>query len=208
MFWKAADGTGEVERLLESASQLRPWGWSTDGQLVFTTQPPEDIGVLTVEGDRTVQMLLETEFRERSPAVSPDGQWIAYTSDETGRNEIFVQPFPNIDDGKWQVSTSAGAIDPVWSPDGRHLFFYEPGSRIMVAEFETDPTFSPGTPTEAFTLSGLNLSGGGRRYDLAPDGERFVVRRAGGAQTAEEDGFDRLIVENWHQELTERVPIP
>ena len=211
LFWKAADGTGEVERLLESPNVLRPWGWSTDGRLLFDYQVEGDIGVLTVEGDQTVEMLLEAEFRKRSPALSPDGRWLAYQSDETGRNHIFVQPFPNIDDGKWQVSaaSAAGATDPVWSPDGRHLFFYELGSRIMVAEFETDPTFSPGTPTEAFTLSGLNLSGGGRRYDLAPDGERFVVRSPGGAQTTGEAAFDGLIVvENWHQELTERVPVP
>ena len=207
LFWKAADGTGEVERLLESASQLRPWGWSTDGQLVFTTQQPEDIGVLSVEGDRTVQMLLETEFRERSPAVSPDGQWIAYQSDESGRNEIYVQPFPNVDDGKWQVSTNVGS-DPVWSPDGRRLFFNEQPIRMMVAEVQTDPTFSRGTPTEVFPQSGLEFGGGGRRYDLAPDGERFVVRRSGGAQTTGEETFDRLIVvEHWFEELKRLVPI-
>ena len=87
LFWKAADGTGEVERLLESRNQPRPWGWSTDGRLVFD-QLPGDIGVVTVEGDRTVEMLFETEFREREPAVSPDGRWIAYRSDETGSGQI------------------------------------------------------------------------------------------------------------------------
>ena len=123
LFWKAADGTGEVERLLESANQPRPWGWSADGRLVFDVDPG-DIGVLSVEGDRTVEMLLETEFEEHVPGVSPDGRWIAYQSNESGQSEIYVKPFPNIDDGEWQVSISGG-FDPVWSPDGRQLFFVQ-----------------------------------------------------------------------------------
>ena len=162
LFWRAADGTGAVERLLESANNPWPWGWSTDGRLVFDQQG--DIGVLTVEGDRTVEMLLETEFGEEVPALSPDGRWIAYQSNESGRSEIYVQPFPNVDDGKWQVSTNLG-FDPVWSPDGRHLFFATVPFRMMVAEVETEPTFSPGTPTEAFDLSAYRMAGGGRRYE-------------------------------------------
>ena len=188
LFWKAADGTGEVERLLESTNGPRPWEWSTDGRLVFDQQPG-DICVLTLEGDRTVEMLLETEFREQMPAISPDGRWIAYQSDETGGNEIFVKPFPNVDDGKWQVSTNGGQ-DPVWSPVGRRLFFWEVDRRIAVAEVETAPTFSQGTPTELFPLRGPILGGGGRRYDLAAEGKRLV-------KTAGEDAFNGLIyVEN------------
>ena len=205
LFWRAADGTGAVERLLESANTPRPWGWSSDGRLVFD-QEPGDIGVLTVEGDRKVEMLLDTEFVEDAPALSPDGRWIAYQSDESGQNNIYVQPFPNIGDGKWQVSTNGGS-DPVWSPDGRHLFFVTFPLRMMVAEVETDPTFSPGTPTEAFDLTAYAAFGGGRRYDFAPDGERFILRRIGGLQTPDGDSFNGLIfVENWFQELTERVP--
>ena len=80
---------------------------------------------------------------------------------------------------------------------------------MMVAEVETDPTFSPGTPTEAFDLSAYQTGGGGRRYDLAPDGERFILRRSGGPQTADGDSFNGLIfVENWFEELTARVPTP
>ena len=207
LFWRAADGTGEVERLLESTNRPRPWGWSTDGRLLLD-QLPGDIGVLTVEGDRTVEMLLETDFAEQVPALSPDGRWNAYQSNESGRNQIYVRPFPNVDDGKWQVSTNGGT-DPVWSTDGRQLFFVELPPRLMVANVETDPAFSWDTPTELVTLAGFDRGGGGRRYDLAPDGERFVVRKIGGAQATGGAAFDGLIfVENWFEELKARVPVP
>ena len=128
--------------------------------------------------------------------------------DESGQPNIYVQPFPNIDDGKWQVSTNGGA-DPVWSSDGRQLFFVTVGPRMMVAEVETEPTFSPGTPTEAFDLSAYSMATGGRRYDITPDGERFILRRPAGTQTAADDAFRGLIVvQHWFQELTERVPSP
>ena len=205
LFWKAADGTGEVERLLETVAT--PGGWSADGRLVFS-RPPGDIGVLTVEGERTVEMLIESEFTERAAVLSADGRWLAYQSDESGQFEIYVRPFPNVDDGKWQVSTGTGS-HPVWSPDGRRLFYVVDANRMMVVEVGTDPTFNWGTPTEAFGGSNYELRGGPvRGYDVAPDGERFLVRiRRSGADG--DEAFNGLIfVENWHQELLERVPIP
>ena len=211
LFWKAADGTGEVERLMESEHNPLPWGWSADGRLVFS-QAPGDIGVLTVDGDRTVEMLLDTGFRETVPSLSPDGRWLAYQSDESGNTQIYVQPFPNIEDGKWQVSTNntGGTFDPVWSPDGRRLFFQQaPPARLMVADVETNPTFSRGTPTEAFDLSAYQAAGGTRRYDLAPGGDRFVfLKIAAPVRTSDGDPFNSLIfVENWFEELTARVPV-
>ena len=209
LFWKAADGTGSVEQLLESAAGVRPWGWSADGRLLFDTATGE-IGVLSVEGDRTVEMLLETEFQERVPALSPDGRWLAYQSDESGQADIYVRPFPNLNDGKWQVSTGIG-VDPVWSPDGRHLFFLAIPGVMMVSEVQTSPTFAHGTPTLAFDVSRYDLRGlgsGSRRYDIAPDGDRFLMGMAGELQTAAGDFTGLIFVQNWHQELLERVPIP
>ena len=118
LFWKNADGTGDVERLLESATLPIPGGWTRDGRLVFADGQGvggSDIGVLSVDGDRAVEMLLETEFNELSPALSPDGRWLAYQSNESGDPETYVKPFPNVDDGKWQVSSNHG-VRPVWSP--------------------------------------------------------------------------------------------
>ena len=205
LFWKAADGTGEVEPLMQSDDFPRPWGWASDGRLLFDTATG-DIGVVAVNGEPTVEMLLDTEFAEEVPALSPDGRWLAYQSDESGQSEIYVKPFPNVDGGKWLVSTDFGR-DPVWSPDGRRLFFLQLSPyRLMVADVEADPTFSAGTPAEAFDLSGYELTGGARRYDLAPDGDRFILRRfVAGVQTGD---ADRLIfVQNWFEELTRLVPV-
>ena len=205
LFWKAADGTGQVERLKEGTAL--PYAWAADGRLIF--EQAGDIGVLTMEGERTVEMLLDAEFREAAPALSPDGRWMAYDSLETGTPTIYVQPFPNIDDGLWNVSLGFG-VYPVWSPDGRELF-YRGRTDLMVAQIETEPTFSSRTPEPLFSLSGYEIGGPGigRRFDLAPDGDRFIVRKPGTAeQTSDDDPFNGLIfVENWFEELKARVPV-
>ena len=107
-------------------------------------------------------------------------------------------------------STTSGGFAPVWSPDGRRLFFLaiQP-ARLMVAEVETDPTFSRSTPTQAVRLT-FPVIRGGRRFDLAPDGERFIVRTpSGGSQAAGDTPFIGLIIiENWFEELKELVPVP
>ncbi len=205
LFWKAADGTGQVEQLKDG--RARPYAWAADGRLIF--EEADDIGVLTMEGERTVEMLLDADYGEREPALSPDGRWLAYYSDETSEPLIYVQPFPNIDDGQWRVSPDFGA-DPVWSPDGRELF-YRSGDvgDVMVAQIETEPTFSAGTPEPLFSVSGYP-SPTGRAFDLAPDGSRFLFGTSGTAETTTNDEpFNGLIfVEHWHEELLERVPLP
>ena len=206
LFWKAADGTGSVDRLKEGAA--RPWAWAADGRLIFN-QAPGDIGVLTMEGERTVEMLLDAEYVEAAPALSPDGRWLAYESSETGTPLIHVKPFPNLD-GQWNVSLDIG-MRPVWSPDGSELFYWDPqASMLMVAQVETEPTFSNSTPRPLLSTSGyFFVSPVGRRFDLAPDGDRFVFLRSGGGdlQTSDDADFSRLIfVEHWFEELKRLVP--
>jgi len=210
LFWRAADGTGDVERLLESTNTPRSWGWTQDGRLLFDQRSGE-IGVLTVEDERTVETLLETAQESEAaawspePALSPDGRFLAYQSFESGRWEIFVQPFPDLD-GKWQISTNGG-YDPLWSPDGRTLFYLELPQRIMFSEVETDPTFNGGTPLEAFDANIYSLFGS-RYFDLAPDGDRFLMARRGGSETDEADPFTGIVVvENWFEEVKVRVPV-
>ena len=208
LFWKAADGTGPVERLKDGLA--RPYGWAADGRLIF--EEDREIGVLSVEGQPAVEMLLDAG----EPALSPDGRWLAYISDETGTPVIYVKPFPNIDDGLWNVSNGVG-INPVWAPDGRELFYMglpgrnlaAPGQSdltpsLMVAQIETGPTFSARTPEPLFSLSAYAVSetrADARPFDLAPDGDRFIFRKS-------DESVDSLIfVQNWLEELKARVPV-
>ena len=206
LFWKVADGTGEVERLLESAAFVAPYGWTADGRLVV--ERDGDIGVVTVEGDGTLELLLGAEFNESTPAISPDGRWIAYASNESGRAEVYVQPFPDMD-GKWQVSVEGGR-EPVWAPDGRELFFTSARitdqGQFWAAPVETEPTFRPLTPEALFDLAPFD-DPRGRGWHITPDGAGFIFSRTLGAQVA--GGTEGLVfVQNWHQELLERVPVP
>ena len=207
LFWKAADGTGQVERLKDGAA--RPYAWAADGRLIFDQAGGDrDIGVLTMEGERTAEMLFDEQFTEAQPALSPDGRWLAYAASETGTFLVYVKPFPNIDDDPRRVSPDLGR-NPVWAPDGRELFYRGP-TDLMVAQVDTEPTFSSRTPESLFDLSGFNLPVGGRNFDLAPDGDRFIFLQSGlTAETGDDEAFNGLIfVENWHQELLERVPLP
>jgi len=225
LFAKAADGTGEVERLLQHDGTTRAFGWSPDGALLFDRLVPSlantigrdflqrwNVGVLSGGDDRVVTMLLETDFRERYPALSPDGRWMAYTSDESGRDEIYVRPFPGVDQGKWQVSTGGGQM-PLWAPDGRGLYFQESLTRVMFSPVEVEPTFSPGNPT-VFRLDGADLAwrgtNGRRHYDIDPAGDRFLVRRGLDSGDENRDIYFRglIVVENWFEELKERIPLP
>jgi len=137
--WKAADGTGEVETLVESSRQM-PMAFSPDGTaLVFNDWNSSgfDLGLLSLEGERTSTLLMETEFTERNAALSPDGRWIAYESDESGQYEVYVRPFPDVNGGRWQVSSGGGAW-PLWSPDGQELF-YAGSEGMMAVPIETEP---------------------------------------------------------------------
>ena len=212
LYWKAADGTGQVERLKEGL--VRPHAWTADGRLIFDqkTGGDGDIGVLTMEGERTVEMLLDAEFEEVVPALSPDGRWLAYVTRETGPLSIYVKPFPNVDDGLWNVSLDQQAVNPVWSPDGRALY-YRVGARgntLMVSQIETEPTFSHGTPELVFSLSGYRVGFGrdvGGPWDIALDG-RFLFPTSGTVEETDDEPFNGLIyVENWFEELKERVPV-
>ena len=220
LFWKAADGTGEVERLLESAGSVEPHGWTADGRPVV--QWLDDIGVVTTESGGTLELLHDAEFEERSPSISPDGRWIAYASDESGRSEVYVRPFPDIEaGGRWQVS-AAGGQEPVWSPNGRELFFLEidaSGSpvtfRMMATAVDTESSFRHATPEALFSLEDINASAAvrlreidrivGREWDVASGGDRFIFRMPRQVAGANQG---LVFVQNWHKELLERVPVP
>src|SRR5450755_695915 len=125
LYQKAIDGTSPEEALDKSLRSMRPSDWSRDGRYIIegVSDPKTkgDIWVLPLFGDRKPFPYLQTDFSENDGKLSPNGQWLAYFSDETGRFEVYVQTFPT-PGGKWQVSTNGGAL-PVWSRDGKELFF-------------------------------------------------------------------------------------
>ena len=211
LFWKAADDRGDVERLVtvEDAA-IFPYGWSPDGEtLVVTTRSPNtgnDLSVVSMEGERAWEPLLHTEASESTPAISPDGQWIAYTSDETGQPEVYVERFPALGD-RQQISTGGGS-GPLWSPDGDELFYGRLGDgAMMVVPIDTEPAFTLGIPEVLF--EGRYFQGNRRPYDLAPNSQRFLMIKPG-TETDETASFPPqiILVLNWHQELLERVPVP
>ena len=152
--------------------------------------------------DGEASVFLGTEFNERGSQLSPDGRWVAYVSDESGGEQIYVQPFPQ--GGEVIPISVDGGVEPVWSRDGTELFF-RAGNRMMVVDVELGARFRAGRPKVLFE-GGYDLDPfrtGRANYDVSADGQFLMVRRREMVSTA------RLtIVLNWFQELTERVPVP
>ncbi len=179
LFWKPADGSGPEERLTTGERRQSPESWSTDGQAIAFSEnglaTGRDIWVLPLLGERKPRPFLRTPFSETGPQFSLDGRWLAYVSDESGRNEIYVQPFPG-PGGKWQISTEGGT-EPVWARNGE--LFYWNGNQMMAVETKTQPTFSAGTPRLLFEgLYQRNLAPGVAQYAVAADAQRFVMVKA------------------------------
>jgi len=209
LFWKAADGTGQVERLTTSASPQFPEAFSPDGmRLVFREGSPQwDLYVLSMEGEPTSKPLLQTPFNETASAISPDGRWIAYTSDESGLFQVYVRPFPNVDDGKWQISTDGGQEPLLWGPESRELFYGHPsGDRIMVVAVEADPAFSAENPRVLLTVDYVDRATTFPSFDISPDGERFLVVKEIGRIEEVSGPTELIVVENWFEELRRLAP--
>ena len=209
IFARRADGTGEVERLTTGSTNALPFAVSRDGVLVFgeiASETRDDLHTLPLDAGSSPVPLLQTEFDEDHAALSPDSQWLAYTTDEAGQEDIYVRPFPNVEDGKVRISTEGGR-EPLWGPDGSELF-YRSGDAFMSVRVETEPAFRPGTPEVLFVVPN-SPGGGGVRYDLAPDGQRFLIIKLGGALTDDATASPELVlVQNWVEELKARVPVP
>lgn len=204
---KAADGTGEAELIVDLAENLRTFRWSPDGEWLLLETEAGDILASRVGDDEEPVPLLATRFQERYPVVSPDGRWIAYSSDETGRLEVYVAPFPDVSSGRWQVSINSGAR-PEWERDGGGIVFDLAGvsTALMVAEVETDRGFVTGTPTVLIDAVGW---GGGPRtervYDLGVNDDRLLVAVSPGAGPAGEPTGPRTILVNNFFEVVKRL---
>jgi len=214
--WKAADGTGEEEKLGSAENlALLPWSWSSDGNTLALFEANlstgginYDIGMLSMKDKRERKPLLKEKYIEFQPEVSPDGKWMAYASDESGRLEIYVRPFPDVNRGRWQVSTSGGHT-PLWSPDGRELFYLKDDS-VMAVPVETGPAFKAGKPETLFRGTYVQLStSDGQPWDISPDGKRFLMIKPSASTTAAPAAAAPrqkvTIVVNWFEELKQRV---
>ncbi len=144
---------------------------------------------------------MQTTSTEGSGELSPDGHWLAYESNESGRNEIFVRPFPTVDAGRWTISTSGGS-SPVWARRGTELFYLDGTGALTRVPIRTAPTFSAGAPTKLFETR-YYAGEGGHTYDVSPDGQRFLMIKAAGTDEAP----SMVVVLNWLEELKARLPM-
>ena len=207
LFLKPADGSGMAERLTTSEYDHYGGDWAPDGKaLVYEEVHPDsqgDIWLLSLEGEQKAQPLIRTAFDEGAATLSPDGRWMAYTSGESGPREIYVRPFPDLEAGKWTVSTE-GETDSGWSPDGRELF-YRAGPAMMSVAVETEPTFSAGIPQTLF--EGTYFAAVGPQWAVGPDGRFLMIKY--GESTSDSTATPQInVVLNWFEELRERVPVP
>ena len=153
-----ADGTGSATRVTEGVRRPQnATAITADGTRVvlyeLTPTRGRDLRLLTLTPTPRVEPLLETRFEERNGTVSPDGRWLTYESNSTGRFEIYVRPFPNVGGGQWQVS-STGGIQPLWARSGRELFYVAPDGALMTVPVQShDTTWSAGTATKLFAAS-------------------------------------------------------
>jgi serine/threonine protein kinase/Tol biopolymer transport system component len=214
VYWRAADGTGNDE-LIGSGPGLGtiPYAWSVEGKTLVTTVwaggTNINIGSISMEGDHPYKPLLQEEYREFQPQISPDGKWMAYASNESGNREIYVRPFPDVDKGRWQVSKDGGD-SPLWSPDGKELF-YRKNDEVIAVSVETEPIFKTVKSETLFQKNYVSrtLILHPNPWDIHPDGKRFLMmKESTGDETTKETSRPTInIIANWFEELKQRVPV-
>ncbi|MBN2030840.1 protein kinase, partial [bacterium] len=203
VYWERTDGVGEAESLFPSENSQHTGTWSYDGTLfAYSEMHPNtgyDIWVYTTR-DSTAKSFLNTRNNERVPAISPDGNWIAYTSDKTGQNEIYITPYPG--PGREDRVSTRGGEQAVWVPNGRELFYRE-GDKMMVVSVETQTSLKLGVPELLFEKSYYGSYGVRTpQYDIHPDGNRFLMIKV---EEPESLPNQINIVLNWFEILKEKM---
>jgi Tol biopolymer transport system component len=198
IFTKPPDGSANEQPIAELTGFTHLSSWTPNGKTIayahYDAITAGDIWTITI-GERQPKAFLKTQFNEHSGSFSPDGRWIAYVSNESGRDEIYVVPYPAAG-GRWQVSTAGGA-EPVWSRDGKELF-YRNGDKMMAVPVETRATFSVSTPKQLFEGSFIKDHRNDVNYDVSPDGKRFLMVKEFEAETRT---ADINVVLDWFTEL-------
>jgi eukaryotic-like serine/threonine-protein kinase len=206
LFRRAADGTGAPERLTSSDGPYHTaYSWTADGSaLLFTafhSYGLQSIMRLTIAGGLRVETILEGEFAQSKPQLSPDGRWLAYQSDESGRFEVYVRPYPEVGSGRWQVST-AGGTSPRWARNGRELFYYD-GAAMMAVPTAGHGDFTAGEPRPLFRWQPF-MGRLGPDYDVSAEGRFLMI---GTAPPSDPVGSrpQLVLVQNWFKELEARA---
>jgi Tol biopolymer transport system component len=192
LYIKAASGAGQAQALLESEVAKFPTSWTPDGRsILFNYFDPQgqtdgDIYLLEIGDGNEAVPFLQTEFDENSGVLSPDGRWLAYVSDESGTEEVYVAPFPR-PGGKWQIS-KGGGDSPTWTKNGTEIVYAGPGARVMVVSIRAGAnTITVGSPEELFRNERIAAA------DVTPTGERVLV--ALGAEAGESHPISVML--NW-----------
>jgi len=187
IYLKPTSGAGKEELLKSGGINVFPWDWSRDGKFVvfseFSAETSDDLWLLPLEGDHKPIPYLQTPFSETQGQFSPDGRWMAYVSNESGQNQVYVQTIP-ASGAKWQISTSGGD-EPRWRSDGKELFYLAADRKLMAVPVKTggapSGSFEAG---QALPLFEIEPGPGGRPYQPARDGQRFLVNVTAGDTAA------------------------
>jgi dipeptidyl aminopeptidase/acylaminoacyl peptidase len=203
IYVKSSSGAGDAAQLLKAQDETVLTDWSRDGKtIVYATQPPNgksEVWTVATEGDHAASAFLKSAFDYTDARLSPDGHWMSYTSSESGRNEVYVQTYPQ-HSGKWQIST-AGGSDAKWNPNGKEIVYLGADQRLLSVPIRTTPAFEADVPAPLFTarvlFPGVQLR---THYDISGDGQRFLMCAPHGAQSL--SGAN--VVLNWFVEARRR----
>jgi WD40-like Beta Propeller Repeat len=208
--WRIADATAAAETLLTAEPSLfyRPFQVS-DSTLVLAYG--DDLGTLALRADarvppssnRAITPLLKTSFVEQNAEVSPSGQWLAYQSNESGRDDVYVRPFPNVDAGRWLVSTNGGRA-PLWSRNRKELFYVTLEGAVMSVPVQQGTTWQHGPATQVVRPGYFHAGEVYRTFDVSLDGQRFLMIKQN--VNAADVRRSIIVVQNWHEELKRLVP--
>jgi Tol biopolymer transport system component len=199
---KRADGTGTATSVRHAPAAVIESVVSRDGEWLVLREyrnGSRDIYAMRPRLDSIERPIVANAAEDYSPALSPDGKWLAYASEESGRTEVWVVPFPEAGGSKWQVSTQGG-WEPIWSHGGRELFFVNGAREMTVAEVSTTPTFTVGQQRTLFSVEEYRRHATHRAYDLMPDDQHFLMIRGGPTALG-----DLVIVDNWFEELKAKL---
>ena len=205
LYRQRADGSAPARIVASDPNGLGEGFESPDGKWLVLRSADAvccDIFAMRPGVDSAPEPLVATSFRERSPSLSPDGKWLAYASDETGRFEVFVRPFPDAQSAKWQVSTDGGTV-PHWSAQGNELFYLDAANDMQAAHVTTKPVFGIASKERLFSANGYFLSPEAQAYDVTPDGQRFLMLRVGSATGPAPASL--VLVENFLTEVRQRM---